>query len=401
MTWQATFARLIAPLDPAEFLAQHWEREPAHVQRGDPAWYAEMFSSARLEHVLRHAQLRPHDVRVVLRQNELPSPRYTLPDGSLHLNQVYKAYAEGHTIVVNGLQRFDPQIAWLARALRELTSFQVEFNVYLTPPDSQGLHPHYDTHDVFALQIEGHKHWQLYGPAEECPLLNTFQPVFPVEKLPSAGRTLELRAGDLLYLPRGHVHDAYTTASESMHITIGLYPTQWVDLLQAALTQLSLRDVRYRRAVPIGYLNKPQAQAGMQETLAALLADFAARAPLAIVPAAQEEAFIRQSTPAADGHFASLHAANNLRLDDWIARREFMRCYLADSGAEVRLHYPGNVFRASAEYREALAQVAALDEPIQVRALAGAIDDGRRVVLAQKLVRGGLLRVVPAPASGA
>jgi ribosomal protein L16 Arg81 hydroxylase len=401
MTWQATFAKLIAPLDPAQFLGQHWEQEPAHVQRNDAAWYADMFSSARLEHVLRHAQLRPTDVRVVLRQNEVPPARYTLPDGSLHLNQIYKAYGEGHTLVINGLQRFDAQIAGLARALRELTSFQVEFNVYLTPPDSQGLHPHYDTHDVFALQIEGRKNWQLYGSAEECPLLNTFQPVFAVEQLPGAARTVELCAGDMLYLPRGHVHDAYTTTSESMHITIGLYPTQWVDLLQTALTQLALRDVRYRRAVPIGYLNKPQAQAELKETLAALLADFAARAPLDIVPAAQEQDFIRQSTPAADDHFASLHAANGLRLHDWIERRAFMRCHLADSGTEVRLHYPGNVFRATADYRQALAQVAALDAPIQVRDLQGAIDDGRRLVLAQRLIRGGLLRVAAGSASGA
>jgi hypothetical protein len=67
----------------------------------------------------------------------------------------------------------------------------------------------------------------------------------------------------------------------------------------------------------------------------------------------------------------------------------------------VRLHYPGNVFRATADYRQALAQVAALDAPIQVRDLQGAIDDGRRLVLAQRLIRGGLLRVAAGSASGA
>ena len=39
----------------------------------------------------------------------------------------------------------------------------------LTPEGAQGFDPHFDTHEVFVLQVEGHKHWRLYGPGRVLP----------------------------------------------------------------------------------------------------------------------------------------------------------------------------------------------------------------------------------------
>ena len=33
--------------------------------------------------------------------------------------------------------------------------FELQVNAYLTPPDSRGFNKHFDTHDVFVLQILG------------------------------------------------------------------------------------------------------------------------------------------------------------------------------------------------------------------------------------------------------
>ena len=39
---------------------------------------------------------------------------------------------------------------------------------------------------------------------------------------PAANLELELEAGDLLYLPRGDIHAAHTSAVHSAHVTIGM-----------------------------------------------------------------------------------------------------------------------------------------------------------------------------------
>ena len=35
----------------------------------------------------------------------------------------------------------------------------MQINAYITPPENQGFAAHYDTHDVFVLQVSGSKRW--------------------------------------------------------------------------------------------------------------------------------------------------------------------------------------------------------------------------------------------------
>jgi ribosomal protein L16 Arg81 hydroxylase len=333
-----SFERLIAPCDPATFLSTYWEQQPLHLMRKDPGYYSMLFSSAELESVLQYARPLPPDLRVVKEQVELAAAKYVKSDGSLNMNQLYKAYGEGHTLVVNSLQRFVPKLALLCRQLQELMNFSIEFNVYLTPAHSHGLHPHYDTHDVFVLQIEGKKSWHLYGAPEQCPLLGTFQPVIPAAVLPPLEQTVELNAGDLLYLPRGHIHDAETTDQHSMHMTIGVYPTQWVDLLSTALTNLSLKDVRFRKSLPVGYLNNDSTRLHIEKQFIDLINVFTQHASSDLVYDVLMDKMIRKSSPLADGHFANMDAAaQQLSLKSRITKRANMRCRVTESHNDVRI----------------------------------------------------------------
>ena len=55
---------------------------------------------------------------------------------------------------------------------------------------------------------------------------------------------VELQAGDLLYLPRGHLHSTTTSESFSAHVMIGITVYSWADLLkehlQGAIDNLEL-----------------------------------------------------------------------------------------------------------------------------------------------------------------
>lgn len=389
-----SFDRLMHPFDPGRFLAEHWENEPLLIARQDSHYYASLFSASALESILQYARPGPQDVRVVRDQIELAPDRYRHLDGRINMNQLYKAYGEGNTLVINGLQRFAPRLARLGLELQALLNFAVEFNAYLTPSRSQGLHPHFDTHDVFVLQVEGSKTWHLYGAAERCPLLASFQPVIPVANLPAPAQVVELSAGDLLYVPRGHVHDALTSGEHSLHITIGIYPTQWLDLLVTALTNLSLTDLRFRRALPVGYLNHPSRRAEVDAGMHALIKVFADQASSALACDVLADQLIRKTTPVADDQFASIESAMAaLSASTRLIKRDHMRCRVYESGETVSIHFPGNTIKASREYRDALLWVAGAAGMFEVGELPDSLDPGRKIILAQRLVRGGLLRV--------
>ncbi len=77
----------------------------------------------------------------------------------------------------------------------------------LTPGDASGFTTHYDTQDVFILQIGGRKHWRISQPTIALP--HRTQACSPIGFAPPPpDLELELEPGDLLYLPREIAFDS-------------------------------------------------------------------------------------------------------------------------------------------------------------------------------------------------
>lgn len=106
--------------------------------------------------------------------------------------------------------------------LQEYFHCMVGANIYLTPPNSQGFAPHYDDIEAFVLQIEGKKEWLLYPPrngSEHLPRESS--PNFQENELGEPALQQILQPGDMLYFPRGWIHQARTVEDQhSLHITL-------------------------------------------------------------------------------------------------------------------------------------------------------------------------------------
>ncbi|HSI44605.1 MAG TPA: cupin domain-containing protein [Methylophilus sp.] len=91
---------------------------------------------------------------------------------------------------------------------------------------------HWDTHDVFILQLSGRKHWKVYQPTFEQPLAHQKSTNHKAEcpEIPVLDNVLE--AGDLLYIPRGWWHEALPIdAVQTFHIAVSTYPPRVIDYL--------------------------------------------------------------------------------------------------------------------------------------------------------------------------
>jgi ribosomal protein L16 Arg81 hydroxylase len=394
---------LIEPFQADDFFRNYWEKSPLYIPSRSPRFYSDLFSTRRLERTLAFSKPKPPDIRVVAKQQELLASKYVTDEDGLNLAQLYKAYDEGHTVIINGLERFCETVACLCREVQDRLCHKVIANTYLSPAGSKGLHAHYDTHDVFVLQIEGAKVWQLYGAAVESPLLGSFQPVIPEETLGEPQQTLRLEAGDLLYMPRGHVHQAATTDASSLHMTLGIYPTQWVDLLQSALTAVSLRDARFRKALPVGYLDQTSVGEDVRDYFGQLLQAFTQEVSGREAFELLVDRFMRQSTPVPDDQFGDIDRARSLTPDTMVTKRLGMKCRLMRHGDVIRLQFPGNTVKAPASYLEAMQYVADAPGSFAVRSLPDNLDDDRKIALVKRLIRSGLIRIDrdgdPLPAS--
>eukprot|EP00531_Pseudo-nitzschia_arenysensis_P004289 CAMPEP_0116155368 /NCGR_PEP_ID=MMETSP0329-20121206/22271_1 /TAXON_ID=697910 /ORGANISM="Pseudo-nitzschia arenysensis, Strain B593" /LENGTH=495 /DNA_ID=CAMNT_0003652399 /DNA_START=30 /DNA_END=1514 /DNA_ORIENTATION=+ len=155
---------------------------------------------------------------------------------------LYRAYLAGTSIVWNHAESVSPKIHELCQNLQDYQHFpHVYANAYLTPPHSQTVPAHADDRDVLVFQLVGKKNWNVY---ERIPIPHPYphQQVgkagIPVPEAVTTGpKAFEgcLVPGDVLYLPRGMVHEADTTQTKSgepaadlsFHITVALATHDW------------------------------------------------------------------------------------------------------------------------------------------------------------------------------
>ena len=156
------------------------------------------------------------------------------------------AHAEGATIVLADVAKRVPALAAAARELGRSFGVRVGVNAYLSPPGARGFAPHWDTHDVLVVQIEGSKVWELYATPEPMPLTRFRDAGRP------AGEVVDrftLHAGEVLYVPSGHIHAARATDDPSLHLTLGLHPLRVLDAAVEAVAAHALGHPSVRRAL--------------------------------------------------------------------------------------------------------------------------------------------------------
>lgn len=392
----SSFKDILNPITVDQFLEEFWEKKLLILERNNPDYYKSLFSIQKVDEVLDLSRPKGGSIRVVKNQDPLLPTKYENLDGSLNLNQLYAAYADGYTIVINELNRFWNPVKEFCLNMSHTLSHHSRANMYLTPKNEKALLPHYDTHDVYVLQVYGEKNWILYDAPMETPLLNSQQPIFKREQLRNP-REITLRAGDMMYMPRGLPHEAYTTDQSSLHITVGSYPAQWLDLLTKAIQQLAYNDLELRKALPAGYLNAsiwtPEFTASFTAKFQELLASVAARSEAFTgVGLLSEEERSKQSLKG-DGHFFNIDQINTLDLDTRVCKRDGIKCNVQLYGPFCRIIFQGNVIKGPSRIQESLKFIANSSAPFHVRDITG-LSDNNKVKLVARLVRGGLLRLV-------
>jgi hypothetical protein len=290
-------------------------------------------------------------------------------------DRVAAAFEQGATIVLQALHLSWTPVARFCRALETDLGHPAQANSYYTPRRSQGFAVHHDTHDVFVLQVAGEKRWRVYEPVLELPLKHQRYSKELGEAGPPA-LELTLRPGDTLYLPRGWLHDALTSDTDSLHLTVGVNVHTWLDAFRFALDECE-DDVEFRRSVPAA----GEAGADLVERLAARLApgDVARRA---------RARFVAGRRPVLDGQLEEVRALGSITVDTPLERRPTV---IADLDGTT-LSFEGKHVAFPARVRAELEAVAAAVGPFTAADLPGDLDDEGRLVLVRRLIREGFVR---------
>jgi lysine-specific demethylase/histidyl-hydroxylase NO66 len=407
-------ARVAAPDRPAlrrctaepvdAFARRYWGREPQHspaarfAEAGLRPGFTDLFSAGAADELLSRRGLRTPFLRVAKDGQVLPAARFAGPGGAgaeiadqVLDERVLGLFADGATLVFQGLHRLWPPLHDFAGRLAGELAAPVQVNAYLTPPGGRGFATHYDTHDVFVLQAEGRKRWRVHEPVL----------VDPLERQPWGGRAdevaataegppvldVELAPGDALYLPRGWLHSAAALDERCLHLTLGVRALTRYALVEALLA-LAAGEPGLRAGLPLGFDVTDEAQLAVPLAETARLLRALLERPDAGAVATRLRARAWPATrPAPIRPVAQAAALAALSADGVVAARGGLRWRLVPAAVpgRLRLELTDRTIELPEFCRAALE--ALLDGcAVRVGDLPG-LDGGDAVVLVRRLLR--------------
>ncbi len=80
-------------------------------------------------------------MRLVRGKDKKGPDSYRLVDGSLDLVAIREDFADGYTIVLDGVEHYVRAVGTLARSIEVELNFPVQVNTYITPPGQRGWLP--------------------------------------------------------------------------------------------------------------------------------------------------------------------------------------------------------------------------------------------------------------------
>jgi hypothetical protein len=312
-------------------------------------------------------------------------------------DKVASLFGDGATVVLQALHRTWPPVIELATRLAAELGHPVQANAYVTPPSSQGFSAHYDVHDVFVMQLAGHKHWTIHAPVLVDPLRD--QPWNARgAAVAAAARDTEpaidtvLQPGDVLYLPRGWLHAATALGQVSAHLTVGVHVVTRYALVEA-LTALVADDPELRATLPLGMdVADPEALAPHVDAVRTALAGALARVPPEAVAKRVRRRVWSGGRPEPVGVVAGTEFAQGLSTGDVVRRRIGLPHRLRAAADQVVLELPDREVTFPAFAAAALRALLG-EQPAVVGSLPG-MEEADQVVLVRRLLREGVL--VPA-----
>lgn len=187
---------LLNGLAPAQFMRRHWQKKPLLARASLPQ-FAPLVSRHDLLDMARSADT---ESRLVLRSGK----RWQVLHGPFSRRDFAQLPARNWTLLVQGVNLVWPGAQDLLAQFAFIPYARLDDLMVSYAPPGGGVGPHFDSYDVFLLQGEGRRRWQISNQrdlelvdAAPLKILRNFR----------AAREWELAAGDLLYLPPRCAHD--------------------------------------------------------------------------------------------------------------------------------------------------------------------------------------------------
>jgi ribosomal protein L16 Arg81 hydroxylase len=253
------FADFIAPMPADRFLGDYYGQKPLHLARSDSL--ARPIVRWQDLNVLLGIRSHWAEANLNLIMNSRPVARdFYLDETDTSMGRVRRAnpakvdvfLAMGASLVANAVEDVSAEVRAICAGLADQFGGRAGANLYCSSRGVQAFASHCDLHEVFAVQCEGEKSWNIYANRANAPVeaLEGPDAQAAIDRLKGpVALQVKMRPGDLLYIPRGFYHDALASSGASLHVTFSVAPLTG-RILFRLLEELAVEDQAFREYLP-------------------------------------------------------------------------------------------------------------------------------------------------------
>lgn len=206
-------------LDPDSFFDRYWQREHLYVPQGLAGFTPEE-DAGELAGLAMEADV---DARIV----SCHDGRWQQQQGPFSREDFERAGS--WTLLVQGVDHYWDGAAALLNAVPCLPDWRVDDIMMSYATDGGSAGPHFDNYDVFIVQGEGQRRWQIGDSCDADSALLEDTDMRLLARF-SARHEYLMTKGDVLYVPPGCAHYG-VSAGESTSFSIGFRAPRLSDLL--------------------------------------------------------------------------------------------------------------------------------------------------------------------------
>ena len=258
-----TLADILAPMTEAEFFEDYYDKKPLHIP-GSADKFKGIMDWSILNELLSNGPLwSAKSLGLQIDKQPIPAALYCESredrSGSVVMQpiagKVMDLLHQGASLIANDIDMMSRPLRQVASAFEAAYNGKAQANLYCSWDSRQAFSSHFDTHDVFALHIEGEKTWRVFETRMPHPIRHArhssgaYTDAQHMEQRGNLLFDVVLKPGDILYLPRGQYHDALAVYSGTVHDALGIFILVGLDIVDA-LKDFAVEDESFRTNLP-------------------------------------------------------------------------------------------------------------------------------------------------------
>ena len=227
---------LFGGISPQKFMKTYWHKKPLLIRGAIPAFKLAEKANELLASPISAEALFKIAGRESAESRLIQAKPWSFIEGPFKKKALPNIQQPDWTLLVQGMEAHHPAAAKILSWFRFIPDARLDDLMISIAGPGGGVGPHFDSYDVFLIQMSGRRRWQI---SEQKDLsLNTQLPLKILQNFQVEHEWI-LEPGDMLYLPPHIAHDGIAIDAGCQTWSVGFRSPSYKELLQEGLWRLA------------------------------------------------------------------------------------------------------------------------------------------------------------------